>query len=112
MYLKSPTGRSINWYVNLSFLSLLYLYTISSQQADKAIDMFDLTLTESDIYDEYKHLNPYFHIHKNGDWLTPLSIRFRRNEWKEFRLWLKVVILDIHHKKGYSPNILNSLLKK
>ena len=95
-------------FVKLSFLSLMYLSTVPTKRADDAIDMFDLTLRESGIYEEYKHLNPYFHIHKNGDWLTPMSVRYRRNEWKEFKNWMKIVILDIHMKEGYSPDILRS----
>jgi len=92
----------------LLVITLLYMLKTPVKDADHIICMFDSTLIQNGLYAKYKHLNPYFYTYKDGDWLTPLSKRYKKDAWNEFKLWLRVVIFDIYKEENYDNAILKN----
>ena len=83
----------------MQFLSLLYLSNIQYPNIDESIKQWPSLLVSTGIYNKYKHLNFTYLTHE--DWLEKLSKRWSKEEWMNYRIWLKVVILDLYEKNNY-----------
>jgi len=93
----------------IEILQLMYMSNI--KQCDEAIDMFRSLLLDTGIYQAYKHLNNFYYV--DSKWLISMTIRYRKEEWEEFREWMKIVIkaecwklkLPSPYMRGYSMKI-------
>ena len=96
-------------------LQLMYMSNIPTKRCDEAINLFKTLLFDTHIYNTYRHLNKFYYTDR--DWLNPMTQRYKKEEWDEFRIWLQIVIksesrklkLPSFYMKNYSLCLASKL---